>query len=251
MRVKALLAALCSGFFLLFSPLPAYADVKLPDGAVKGLPSDLTAMDNDGQHVNSESGEYFFQVEDMQYGVTYTKEIQLMNLREDKAYHIYFYVEPLFKNGEIDLEKECSCRFWLDNVQFYHGNVSGIGNIDLTQEVYDLGNYLPGDSHKLTCSITWEGSEEDPYFIDNGRKIVSQKDIVMVRDRDGDWYVEGEIEFKWIFYAAVDEEFEPPYTGLLSAKNSFWLICILIAFLMVCIMAFFLMLKKKKQKKKQ
>ena len=107
MREKKLLTALLSCLLFLSAnccPMAAYAEVALPEGAVKGLPEKLTAMDSDGNVVSSSTGEYFFRVENMDYGVTYTKDVQLMNLRDDKAYHIYFFVEPLFKNGDYHAE---------------------------------------------------------------------------------------------------------------------------------------------------
>ena len=107
MRVKQILTALASCLLLLScNCLPAFAEVALPDGAVKGLPEKLTAMDSEGNVVSSDTGEYFFHVEGMTYGETYTKDVQLMNLRDDKSYHIYFYVEPLWKDGEIDIAPE-------------------------------------------------------------------------------------------------------------------------------------------------
>ncbi|MBR0485241.1 MAG: hypothetical protein IJJ69_10760, partial [Oscillospiraceae bacterium] len=91
MRVKQIFTVLVSCLLLLScNCLTAFAEVALPDGAVKGLPEKLTAMDSDGNVVSSDTGEYFFRVENMSYGETYTKEVQLMNLRDDKAYHIYF-----------------------------------------------------------------------------------------------------------------------------------------------------------------
>ena len=53
------------------SSLTASAEVALPDGAVKGLPEKLTAMDSEGAVVDSATGEYFFHVENMQYGDRY------------------------------------------------------------------------------------------------------------------------------------------------------------------------------------
>lgn len=235
MRVKAFIAALCSSFLLFAPSVRAAAAVQLPDGAVKGLPSDLTAMDSEGNVVNSSTGEYFFHVEDMTYGETYTKDVQLMNLREDKAYHIYFYVEPVSKNGEIDLEKEVDCTISLDGEKFFEGNVNGKGNIDLTENVKDLGCYQPGESHTLSCSVVWSGLDEDMKHL----------------DKDGDRHVEGEIIFKWIFYAAVDEDFTPPDTGLLSIKNSFWLWCIAVSGSLVAVMALLLLIKKRKDKKEE
>ena len=183
----------------------------------------------------------------MTYGETYTKDVQLMNLREDKAYHIYFYVEPVSKNGEIDLEEEVECIMSLDGEQFFEGNVNGKGNIDLTQEIQDLGYYQPGDSHTLSCSVVWSGLSEDSSHIDEGSRIVTDKGITIVRDKNGDRHVEGEIIFKWIFYAAVDEEYDPPNTGFLSAKDSFWTISIAGMVGLVFLMLLLLLIKKRRK----
>lgn len=247
MRAKKIFAALVS-VLLLFScnSLTAFAEVALPEGAVKGLPEKLTAMDSDGNVVSSSTGEYFFRVENMDYGVTYTKDVQLMNLRDDKAYHIYFYVEPLFKKGEIDLEKGCECTFWLDGQKFYKGDVTGHGNIDLTQQIYDCGLYNPGDSHTLKCSVVWNDLDV-LVGVDNGHRLVDIDGEHVLVGSDDSGYVEGEIEFKWIFCAAVDENYDPPKTGLFLAGNSFWLIAIAVLSVMTGGMLILLFMKKKKQ----
>jgi hypothetical protein len=249
MYVKRILTALSSCLLLLScNCLTAFAEVALPDGAVKGLPEKLTAMDSDGNVVSSSTGEYFFRVENMDYGVTYTKDVQLMNLRDDKAYHIYFYVEPLYKQGEIDLEKGCECTFWLDGQEFYKGTVTGDGNIDLTQQVYDCGLYQPGDSHTLTCSVIWNDLDV-LVGADNGHRLVDiNGEHVLVGTKDHG-YVEGEIEFKWIFYAAVDEEYAPPKTGLFSDGNSVWLLAIAVLAVMTGGMLVLVLLKRKQKEK--
>ena len=249
MRVKQIFTALVSCLLLLScNCLTAFAEVALPDGAVKGLPEKLTAMDSDGNVVSSDTGEYFFRVENMSYGETYTKEVQLMNLRDDKAYHIYFYVEPLWKDGEIDLENGCDCTFWLDGQEFFKGRVTGKpydGYIDLTQEVFDCGNYAPGDSHTLRCSVIWNDLDV-LVGVDNGHRLVDiDGEHVLVGSEDSG-YVEGEIEFKWIFYAAVDEDYIPPNTGLLGVNNIFWIIAIVV--LAVLTGGMLILLKKKGKK---
>ena len=252
MSAKKFFAALASSL-LLFScnSITAFAEVALPEGAVKGLPEKLIAMDSDGNTVSSSTGEYFFHVEDMKYGETYTKDVQLMNLRDDKAYHIYFYVEPKpeSKKGEIDLEKGCVCSFYLDGKEFYTGDVTGKGNIDLTSEVKDLGYYEPGDSHKLSCSIAWVNQPED-YHIDEGHKVVDVNGTVIERPRSGKDHIEGEIEFKWIFYAAVDEDYTPPDTGLLAASDTFWLVCIAVLLVMTAVLLILIAFKKKEKKRR-
>lgn len=158
MKRSRLAAAVLGGIFaVILSFTNVFADVALPEGAVKGLPEKLSAMDSSGNLVNSETGEYFFLAENMSFGEIYTKDVQLMNLCDDKAYHIYFHVEPKpeSKAGEIDLERDCVCSFYLDGEQFYRGTITGSGNIDLTENVRDLGYYEPGDAHTLTCSIAW------------------------------------------------------------------------------------------------
>ncbi|MBR4362946.1 MAG: hypothetical protein IKP42_09505 [Ruminococcus sp.] len=251
MRAKKLLTALLSCLLFLSAnccPMAAYAEVALPEGAVKGLPEKLTAMDSDGNAVSSSTGEYFFRVENMDYGVTYTKDVQLMNLRDDKAYHIYFYVEPLYKDGEIDLEKGCECTFWLDGQEFYKGTVTGDGNIDLTQQVYDCGLYQPGDSHTLKCSVIWNDLDV-LVGADNGHRLVDiNGEHVLVGSQESG-YVQGEIEFKWIFYAAVDEDYVPPKTGLFSVGNNVWLFAIAVLAVMTSGMLVLVFLKKKQNEK--
>jgi hypothetical protein len=251
MRAKKLFAALASSLLIFFSNCrTAFAEVALPEGAVKGLPERLTAMDSDGKPVNSQTGEYFFRVEGMSYGETYTKNVQLMNLRDDKAYHIYFYVEPLFKNGEIDLEKGCECTFWLDGQEFYKGDVTGHGNIDLTQNVKDCGLFQPGDSHTLKCSVIWNDLDV-LVGVDNGHRLIDINGEHVLVGSENLGYVEGEIEFKWIFYAAVDEDYDPPKTGLLGVKNDFWLLAIIVLVVLSGGMVLLIAVKQKQQKKKK
>jgi len=251
MSIKRKLTALTASL-LLFScqPLTAFAEVALPEGAVKGLPEKLTAMDSDGNVVSSDTGEYFFRVEDMDYGVTYTKDVQLMNLRDDKSYHIYFYIEPLWKNGEIDLEEGCDCTFWLDGREVYRGKVTGEpydGYIDLSKEVLDCGNYDPGESHTLRCAVVWNDLDV-LVGVDHGHRLVDiDGEHVLVGTQDTG-YVEGQIEFKWIFYAAVNEDYAAPETGLLGAGNAFWAACIGAAGVLTGGMILLILFKKKEKK---
>ena len=204
MSIKHMFAALSASLLLLnpVNTMTAFAEVVLPEGAVKGLPERLAALDSEGRPVNSATGEYFFHVENMQYGETYSKEVQLMNLREDETYNIYFYVEPLFKDGEIDLEKGCECTFYLDGNEFYKGDVNGKGNIDLSSVYYDTGRYAPGDSHVLRAEVIWNDIDVIQN-VNNGHKLVDVNGTHVLTGPDGSGYAEGEIEFKWVFFASV------------------------------------------------
>lgn len=249
MCVKSFLTALSGCLLLSCCCLTAHAETELPDGAVKGLPERLSVLDSEGVSPNAK-GEYFFHVENMTFGETYTKKIQIMNLRDDKAYHIYFYVEPLFKNGEIDLEKGCECTFWLDGREFYKGDVTGHGNIDLTQEVYDCGLYNPGDSHTLKCSVIWNDLDV-LVGVDNGHRLIDINGEHVLVGSDDNGYVEGEIEFKWVFYAAVDEDYDPPKTGLFAAGNTFWILCIAVLSVLTGGMLILVFMKKKQNDAKK
>lgn len=267
MKINRIMFSVLVALLLVFSCVgTAFADVPLPPGAVKGLPERLAALDDEGNAVNSATGEYFFHVEDMVLGETYTKDIQLMNLRDDYVYHIYFRVEPLFKDGIIDLERGCTCRFFLDGEGFYVGDVNGVGTIDLTQ-YFDTGRYRPGDSHILRCEITFDSYGVDVHT-DNGWRMVDVDGEHVLRGPDESGYAYGEIEFKWIFCAAVDprdtdldnnkdtEETGPgggdggdnengggtPNTGILLRDGMIWLIGI--AAVAVAILAVLILLKK-------
>lgn len=246
MSLKNIISMLMS-CLLLFScsAMNAFAETDLPKGAVKGLPDKLTAMDSEGRSVNSESGEYFFSVDDMLYGETYTKDVQLMNLRDDKAYNIYLHTEPISKSGDIDLEKGCVCKFYLDGKEVYSGDVNGNGNIDLTQDALDLGNYKPGDSHTLKCSVVWNDASAVDYN-SSSHKIVSLGGTQVVEDSKPKSY--GDIEFKWIFYAAVDDDFISPDTGLLAVNGRTWLYCMAIVAAMILLMLPLLLRQKRKKK---
>ena len=251
MNIKRIAAAFIGSLLFLFNCIgsTAFAEISLPDGAVKGLPERLAALDDEGNAVNSETGEYFFRVEDMEYGKTYTKNIQLMNLREDATYHIWFSTEPLFKAGEIDLEKGCECRFYMDGQEFYKGDVNGKGNIDLTAKAYDCGSYAPGESHTLRCEIIWNDIDVMT-TVDNGNRLVDIDGEHVLVGPNGSGYAEGEIEFKWIFYAQLDqEEGKTPSTGVLGS-SAFWIVTIGCTAAMAGVMLF-LVKRKEKHKGKE
>lgn len=243
--IYSLLTILSCAVLCLSNGLLTFAEVQLPDGAVKGLPEKLTIMDSSGNSVNSATGEYFFQVKNMIPNQTYSKDIQIINLREDKAYHIYFYAEPLSKSGDIDLENECTAVISLGENQVYKGKVTGDGNIDLTETPIDLGLYIPGDSRVLNCKITWDGSSVNE-SIDYGERLVDKDGTTIIREGSEDGYIYGEVTFKWIFYAVLDETYDPPKTGILGNTSSLiYIIILCICIIMVITMIILIMIKKR------
>lgn len=259
MKLKRMISILLGSLLVFLNgfSFSAFAETPLPDGAVKGLPERLAALDDEGNPVNSETGEYFFHVEGMDYGETYTKNIQLINLREDYTYHIWFYVEPLFKAGEIDLEEGCECRFLLDGREFYRGSVYGDGNIDLKTEHFDCGTYAPGESHTLRCEVVWNNLNVMKN-VDNGRRLVDVDGEHVLVGSDGNGHAEGEIEFKWIFYAQVEPGATPdepgpgggyaPQTGLILKNGAVWLIGIGVIAVLIAVLLVLIKRSRKKDK---
>ncbi len=278
MNVKKTIVSLLSSLLLSLNAtgLTAFAETSLPDGAVKGLPERLAALDDEGNPVNSATGEYFFHVEDMEYGETYTKNIQLINLRDDASYHMYFYVEPLFKDGLIDLENWCECRFYLDDEEIYKGNVSGNGSRDLAAQHFDCGSYAPGESHTLRCEIIWNEFDVD-IDVDNGWRLYDTDGEHIIIDSDGNAHIEGEVEFKWVFYAQTDpdesapdsrgddsddssrkddgsssskgDDYFPPDTGGLLKDGKIWLASMGVLSLMIAVMLILIKNQNKDRKK--
>ena len=202
-RVYKLISVVLAAALLFCMNVTAYAAETLPDGSVKGLPECLVALDDKGQSV-SDSGDYFFSVENMQAGETYTKKIQLMNLRDDASYKISFRAEPLTKSGEIDLENECSCEISIDGETVYSGKVTGEGTPDIRDNALSLGNFEPGESHVMKVDVKWNGTSAGG-FIDNGERVVTNSGVEITREKSGENYISGETTFKWIFSASVLE----------------------------------------------
>lgn len=203
-QAKKLIPILIVAALIFCVNVTAYAAEMLPNGSVKGLPEKLVALDDSGNSVN-ENGEYFFHVENMQPQVIYTKNIQIMNLREDASYKITFRAEPLTKKGEIDLENECVCEISLDGKEIYSGKVTGEGTPDIRDNALSLGTYRPGESHVMKVDVKWNGTSVGG-FIDNGQRVVTNSGVEITREKSGENYISGETEFKWIFYAEVAKQ---------------------------------------------
>ena len=200
---KKLIAILLAAVLLMsMSVTAAYAD-ELRAGTVAGLPEKLVVLDDNGNSV-SENGEYFFEVQDMTPGENYVKNIQIMNLREDASYHIYFNAQPMAKYGDIDLEEECVLTLYLDERVVYQGKVTGDGVPDVRDEPLDLGKYGPGESRVLRAEIVWNATFSQGGAIDEGHRIYDFNGVKVVREKTGKTHIEGEVIFKWIFTAVGD-----------------------------------------------
>ena len=200
---KKLIAILLAAVLLMsMSVMTAYAD-ELRAGTVAGLPEKLVVLDDNGNSV-SENGEYFFEVQDMTPGENYVKNIQIMNLREDASYHIYFNAQPMAKYGDIDLEEECVLTLYLNERVVYQGKVTGDGVPDVRDEPLDLGKYGPGESRVLRAEIVWNATFSQGGAIDEGHRIYDFNGVKVVREKTGKTHIEGEVIFKWIFTAVGD-----------------------------------------------
>ncbi len=248
--IKLFFLSIMSAAMLLCNSLSAVAEVTLPEGTVAGLPEKLTAMDDSGNSV-SENGEYFFYVENMVPHTEYSKDIEIMNLREDKAYHIYFYAEPVGWSGDFNLDDECTVVFTLDGEQVFEGSVSGEsldGQTNLSDEPIDLGLYEPGDAAKLNATVVWDGTSADS-LVDNGERLITADGEQIIRDGSGDSYIEGKVRFRWMFCATVDEEYTPPNTGIFSSSSIGYLIAIAILIVLILIVLIAIVVKKSRERK--
>lgn len=224
----------------------ASAGLSLPDGAVAGLPDGLTVLDEEGNAASGIDGSYYFDVEDMEFGTTYTKAIQLMNLREDKAYHIYFYAEPVSDRGQLYLRSWCTCVITLEGETVYTGRVDGEGETQtLSEQPLDLGLYTPGQGRTMEVSVTWD-TWGDPGRLKPYTEIVDADGNSVVYDSGNDGYAYGETTFRWIFFAVADEDYVPPKTGILS-ERTLWYLLYLLAALACVILACALLYRRRKQ----
>ncbi len=199
---KLIAVLLASVLFLTMCVTTVFAD-ELRAGTVAGLPEKLVVLDDNGNSV-SENGEYFFEVQDMVPGEIYTKNIQIMNLREDAGYQIFFNAQPMSKYGDIDLEEECVLNLYLDERLIYSGKVTGEGAPDVRDEPLSLGKYGPGESRILKATIVWNDSGKGRGEIDEGHRVYDFNGIKVVRPKTGKTHIEGEVIFKWIFTAVGD-----------------------------------------------
>ena len=168
-----------------------FADV-LPDGSVQGLPQNLIVFDQDGNSVSA-SGDYYVHIEDMQPRVLYTKDITVMNLRNDAVYRVYMSAAPDHTEGDIDLEGEVHTELYLDGELIYSGGVNGDGTPNMQLEPIDLGGiYKSNESRKLHAEFIWNITDETETFILGESK----------QDKEAF----GAVDFRWIFTAQVKEE---------------------------------------------
>ncbi len=248
MRIK-LWAAIFAAVTALTMCLTVNA-AELESGSVVGFPERIAVLDDDGGSV-SDNGEYFFEVDNMQPGKTYTKKIQIMNLFEDKAFRVYFKAESVSKKGEIDLEKECTCTITLDGEQIYQGSVTGEGTPNINEKAIDLGLYEPGSSSHLVVNIVWNGTNAGGH-IDNGTTIVTTSGTETVREPSGNTHISGEIQFKWIFSAFLEEEtsgsseVSKPHSDIINTGEAATVI-ILILVTVASIFLVFLLFNKKRR----
>jgi hypothetical protein len=173
---------------LLFMVNSVCAAIKLPDGAVKGLPQNLLVLDEAGN--SPQDGELYIYIEDMMPREVYTKDITLMNARDDAVYSIYMTAENNYTSGEVDLLAETTCKLWLDDELIYEGRVDGVGTPNMHTNGIDLGGkFDKGETRKLHAEFCWNITDATEDMINT------------YSSEDKDYY--GEVSFKWIFYALI------------------------------------------------
>lgn len=170
--------------------------VTLPEGTVGGLPQNLIVMDENGY--SPEDGELYIYIENMIPNEVYTKDIAVMNARQDAQYAIYMTATPNYNEGNIDLLGETVCKLYLDGDLIYEGLVNGDGTPNMQTEALDLGGVLKsGESRNLHAEFQW----------------VTDMNWDPGENFENEYY--GEVSFIWTFYASVplDEEDEDDDDG--------------------------------------
>ena len=240
-RKYKLIFFLIASLLLLGTATSVFA-AELQSGSVKGLPEKLVVLDDSGNSV-SESGEYFFVVEGMTPDEVYTKNIQIMNLRDDASYKIYFSAQPMSKNGEIDLENECVCDIHLDDELIYSGKVTGDGKPNIMQDPLELGSYDPGDKRTMKVEIKWI-PDDSGGLIDNGERVYDSSGMTVVREPSGKKEIYGETVFKWIFRAEVKGMDKTIKTGDVISLIAIGAVAVAMLFIIILTIG-----KRKKQSK--
>jgi len=213
MAIKRIIGVLLTAILICSLCVTTVFADELRAGTVAGLPEKLVVLDDAGRSV-SENGEYFFEVEGMQANEVYTKKIQIMNLREDAAYRIFFNAQRISTTGEINLEEECICTVYLDGAVIYKGKITGEGEPDIRETPLSLGYYHSGESRVMQVDIVWPNDVDHGNFaIDNGARIVDSNGTTIVREKTGKSHIEGETIFKWIFTAVTDLDPVPHPSG--------------------------------------
>lgn len=177
---------ICTLAVMIFMTVSVFAEIKMPEGFVKGLPENLIAMDENGYSPDPENGEIYVYIPDMKSGELYTKDISLMNLRDDAQYNIYMTATPNYTKGNVDMLNETQCRLYLDNELIYEGLVNGDGTPNMQQNGLDLGGlYKSGVSRKLHAEFIWNWSGKTTYELEDKNSYY------------------GEVSFYWTFYAQI------------------------------------------------
>ncbi len=116
----------------------------------------------------------------------------------------------------------------------------------MSKNPIDLGLYTPNDSGQLTCTVEWN-ADLDAFTY--GGRVVSDADGIHIEEAEGvtgTEEIEGEVEFRWIFYAAIDDDYVPPKTGLFDNENVTY--CLILGVLLVLIVVLIVLIVKRKRR---
>lgn len=183
---------ICTLAAMILTTVSVFAEINMPEGFVKGLPENLIAMDENGYSPDPTNGEIYISIPDMIPGELYTKDISIMNLRDDAEYKIYMTATPNYSEGNVDMLNETQCKLYLDDELIYEGLVNGDGTPNMQQNGLDLGGlYKSGVSRKLHAEFIWNWSGKTTYDLPD----------------KSSYY--GEVSFYWSFYAQIPESSNP------------------------------------------
>lgn len=156
------------------------------------LPNKFLIVDDNGISADTSNGEYYIKIDNMLPGEEYTNKIHLSNLSLDSNLNLYMRMEPVDSRGDIDLFELVTITLSIDNNEVYKGSPSGLGSIDMQNEVKEIGNFKPGEEKFLYMTSMLNPSINGVY--------------------------NGDIDFKWIFSVVKNVDVDRPQTGITFDK---------------------------------
>lgn len=125
------------------------------------LPSGLLIGDSDGIYLDK-SGEYYVNIEEMQPGKEYMKEITIRNL-DKTAFDLGLLVTPTEKTGKVDLDEAIAVTITKGTTEIYTGTLVGNQKFDWSLTPLEIGKIKYGEDTilKVTFKLSPGLSSED------------------------------------------------------------------------------------------
>ena len=152
-------------FLLLLILLPSLLLFVQPMKTVaQDLPPGMVVGDEKGINANKD-GEYFVKVDNVMPGMSWHKNISLLNMEKDVPYHLTMLISPPKVSGSLDLSKAIQMKLTYEGKVVYEGPASGLSKKNnLQSKPLDLGTFKAGDSRALEVDYSLSGEYTNKDF---------------------------------------------------------------------------------------